>query len=130
MNEIYWITRLDDIDTFLFIASIVSGLIAAISTIAFMGMKSEYTGSGYKEDKDWMNFWSKWAKGSTAVFALAAPLCVLTPNTKEALVIIGVGGTIDYIKNNDTMKQLPDKCVNTLDAWMDSLTDENKEESK
>lgn len=128
MNEIYWITRLDDIDTFLFAASIVSGLIAAISTIAFMAMKSEYTDSGSEEDKDWMNFWSKWTKSSAAVFALAAPLCVLAPNTKEALVIFGVGGTIDYIKNNDTMKQLPDKCVNALDAWVDSLTDEKKEE--
>ena len=102
-------------------------MIAAISTIAFMAMKSDYTGSGDEEDRDWMNFWSKWAKGSAAVFALAAPLCVLTPNTKEALMIFGVGGTIDYIKNNDTMKQLPDKCVNALDAWVDSLTDERKE---
>lgn len=130
MNEIYWITRLDDIDIFLFTASIVSGLIAATSTIAFMAMKSEYTGSDYEEDKDWMNFWSKWAKGSTAVFALSSMLCILTPTTKEALLIYGVGGTIDYIKSNDTMKQLPDKCVNALDAWVDSLTDEKKEETK
>lgn len=127
MNEIYWITRFDDIDTFLFIASIVSGLIASISTIAFMRMKSEYTRSGYEEDKDWMNFCSKWSKGSAAVFALAAPLYVLAPDTKEALVIFGVGGTIDYIKDNDTAKQLPDKCIKALDAWVDSLTENESE---
>ena len=130
MNEIYWITRLDDIDTLLFTASLVSVVIAVMSVIAFIAMKSYYTDDYKEKDKDWMNFWLKWAKGSSITFALSSLLCILTPTTKEALLIYGVGGTIDYIKSNDTMKQLPDKCVNALDAWMDSLTDDNKEESK
>ena len=130
MNEIYWITRLDDIDTLLFTASLVSVVIAFMSVIAFIAMKSYYTDDYKEKDKDWMNFWFKWAKGSSITFALSSLLCILTPTTKEALLIYGVGGTIDYIKSNDNMKQLPDKCVNALDAWVDSLTDEKKEESK
>lgn len=33
----------------------------------------------------------------------------------------------DYIKNNETAKQLPDKCINALDAWVESLTQEEEE---
>ena len=36
-------------------------------------------------------------------------------------MIFGVGGTIDYIKSNETINQLPDKCVKALDAWVESL---------
>lgn len=40
---------------------------------------------------------------------------------------IVLGGTIDYIKSNDTAKQLPDKCVKALDKYFDNI---NKEEEK
>ena len=33
----------------------------------------------------------------------------------DALLIYGVGGTIDYVKSNKTAKQLPDKCIKALD---------------
>ena len=40
---------------------------------------------------------------------------------KEALTILGVGGTIEYVKDNETLKELPDKCVKALDMWVESL---------
>ena len=49
------------------------------------------------------------------------------PTTNEALMIYGVGGTIDYIKSNGTAKQIPDKCVKALDKYFDNI---NKEEEK
>ena len=33
----------------------------------------------------------------------------------DALLIYGVGCTIDYIKSNDKAKQLSDKCIKALD---------------
>ena len=47
------------------------------------------------------------------------------PTEKQLYVIYGIGGTIDYIKSNDTAKQLPDKVVNALDAWLSKQTDED-----
>jgi hypothetical protein len=44
------------------------------------------------------------------------------------LLIYGVGGTVDYIKSNDTAKQLPDKVVNALDKYLDSFNE--KEDKK
>lgn len=44
------------------------------------------------------------------------------------LLIFGIGGSIDYLKSNDVAKQLPDKCINAIDAWVSSLTTEKKNE--
>ena len=41
-------------------------------------------------------------------------------------MIWGVGGTIDYVKSNDTAKQLPDKCIKALDEWVESMYEEEK----
>ena len=46
---------------------------------------------------------------------------VFVPKTNEALLIYGVGTTIDYVDNNETIKQLPDKAVQALDKYLDSL---------
>ena len=52
------------------------------------------------------------------------------PTTNEALMIYGVGGTIDYIKSNGTAKQIPDKCVKALDKWVENLIkEENHKEN-
>ena len=53
---------------------------------------------------------------------------VFIPDTKEAYVIYGVGNTIDYLKNNETAKQLPDKAIQALDKWADKfLTEEEND---
>lgn len=66
-------------------------------------------------------------KYSFIAFLILLPLSILIPTKKEAMLIWGVGSTIDYIKENETIKQLPDKCVNALDAWVESLSDDKEE---
>ena len=43
------------------------------------------------------------------------------------MAIEWIGGTIDYIKSNDTAKQLPDKYIKVLDKWVDNLNKEKQE---
>lgn len=119
MNEIYWITRLDMINVWLIIFSAISGILIIGLTILYMIGKSEDDEPMIKEVKSIL-------KPSTIVFFICLPLTILTPTKEEAMFIWGVGSTIDYIKENETIKQLPDKCVNALDAWVESLSD-NKE---
>lgn len=114
MSEIYWITRLDYINIWLFIFSLISGIIMVVLTIFYIIAKSEYDESGIKNAKSVL-------KPSTIVFFICLPLTILTPTKDEALLIWGVGSTIDYVKENETIKQLPDKCINALDAWVESL---------
>lgn len=124
MSEIYWITRLDDISFFLGLISVICGV---LSVIALFVMYVE--SFGYDEGNichRCINF----MKFSIPAFLLSMAINVFVPTTKDAMLIFGVGGTIDYIKSNETINQLPDKCINALDAWVDSLTEnESKDEN-
>ena len=51
---------------------------------------------------------------------------IFIPTTKEAVIIYGVGNTIDYLKSNKTAGKLPDKALKVLDLYLDK---ELKEES-
>lgn len=120
MNEIYWITRLDVINGWLFAFALISGIIMAVSAIVYIVLKSD-------NDEYLLGVTRSVLKPSTIVFFICLPLTILTPTKDEALLIWGVGSTIDYVKNNETIKELPDKCVNALDAWVESLSDDKEE---
>ena len=119
MNEIYWITRLDSIYVWLIIFSLISGIIMVVLTIGYIIGKTE-------NDETLMKNIKSILKPSTIVFFICLPLTILTPTKEEALLIWGIGSTIDYIKENETIKQLPDKCVNAIDAWVESLSDKEE----
>ena len=44
---------------------------------------------------------------------------VFIPNTRQATIIYGMSNIIEYIKVNDTAKQLPDKAVYALDKFLE-----------
>lgn len=120
MNEIYLITRLGMINVWLIVFSAISGAIMAVFAIIYIIAKCE-------NDEPVINGVKSTLKTSTIVFFICLPLTILTPTKDEALLIWGVGSTIDYIQNNETVQQLPDKCVNALDAWVESLSDDKEE---
>ena len=122
MNEIYWITRLDLISGWLIAFAVISGFIAFVSSCFYLAHRSEYEEHEWESSKNWMNFCSKSCRSSIFCFFLFLISSILTPTTKEAVLIYGVGTTIDYVKQNNTLQQSPDKCINALDAWVDSLT--------
>jgi len=115
MSEIYWITRFDYLQSILITISIFSG-IALFACIIFM--------LGYDKDtNDYKKGFSGF-KISLSSFLLSMILACLVPSTKEAMLIYGVGGTIDYVKNNKEAKELPDKCIETLTRYVDSIEKE------
>lgn len=132
MIEIYWITRLDMINGWLVSFSVISGIALLISLIGIPISYGNFLSSTWESDKKSakaaLKVFKHIKKYSLLVFCVAFPLSILTPTKSEALLIFGVGGTIDYIKSNETVKQLPDKCVDALDAWVESLNIEKKEE--
>jgi hypothetical protein len=70
------------------------------------------------------------ANYSVITLIIGLLLWIFVPTQKEAFLIYGIGGTIDYIKQNPTARKLPDKCVNALDRWADSWNIENKDSIK
>lgn len=140
MNEIYWITRLDGINTISMGITVVACIVSIIalvryfvslSNIKYYKGRVKSRGDSFKEDvEEWIGYKEIWKK----IWIVFIPTLILftlvrlfVPTTNEALVIYGVGGTIDYVKSNPTAKQLPDKCVKALDRWVDSWGTEKKD---
>jgi tetrahydromethanopterin S-methyltransferase subunit D len=69
----------------------------------------------------------KWLRRSAVGIAISAVGVVFIPSDKELMAIYGIGGTIDYIKSNDKAKQLPDKVVDALTKYLETLNEEKKE---
>ena len=132
MNEIYWITRLTCICDFLTAVAVISLLISA--TMAIFAMCNKFEANDYEEGGKYYNCYMQKFKMLLSYFKrfifVAIIACLINffiPTTNEALIIYGVGGTIDYVKSNKTAKQLPDKCVKALDKWADNLNEEKQE---
>ena len=66
----------------------------------------------------------QWRRGSVIVLAISALMCLFVPGSKQAMLIWGIGSTVDYIQENEAVKELPDKCVEALEVWLESLTEE------
>lgn len=52
-------------------------------------------------------------------------LGVFLPNSKQAALIFSVGQTIDYVKGNEKLKELPDKAVLCLDKFISEYLEED-----
>lgn len=131
MNEVYWITKLDTICNFLTAVAVVCFMISTVTGI--FAMFNRFEADDYEEGGKYYNCHMQRFKMFLSYFKrlifVAIVACLINffiPTTNEALMIYGVGGTIDYIKSNDTNKQLPNKCIKALDKWVDNINEENK----
>lgn len=77
-----------------------------------------------EEDKDY-RLGKKIFRISLPLTIISTLLFIFTPSTKQMYMIYGVGGTIEYIKSNDTAKQLPDKCIKALDKLVEEYIGED-----
>lgn len=137
MSELYWITRLEyfhGISLFFLTLGAIIVSVFLLYYYIFNGQSIYDETRGYsssaKECKEYRNTCSKGLKWSIPVTLLALFLYLFIPTTKEALLIYGVGETIDYLQSNPTAKKLPDKCIKALDTWVDSWTKEKKDSIK
>lgn len=135
MNEIYWITRFDGICGFLCLIAVLS--VVTTIVVFFIGLLSKSDANIHPEGSapwklhmDIYNKYLSWSKRCAIVFFVSVFMNLFIPTTNEALLIYGVGGTIDYIKSNDTAKQLPTKCIKALDKWVENLNEEKKQDKK
>ena len=115
MSELYWITVLGRI-------SCITGILSAVSFIALVVLIVACIVVYFDNCTNTEDF-KKLVKVTKIVGIFTISVTILTifvPSTKQALLIYGVGGTVDYIKQNPTAKQLPDKCIKVLDKWADS----------
>lgn len=133
MTEFYWITRLDAIHTLLMVL-IFLGTIFSVFFIIGVALKlvNKRFNTEDEEDADYVigQTCKKVSKPFVFIGIIAIVAITFIPTTKEAFMIYGLGNTIDYIKSSDKIKQLPDKVVDALIRYVDSIEkEENKEQN-
>lgn len=127
MEELYWITRLDTINDSLNSIIIFSLLATVLSFLIYIFGLMGYIDPlvSKKDSEGWVNVGKKVLKVSVPIFLCTFIIEPFIPTTKEAYVIYGVGGTIDYLKTDQTAKQIPHKIIVALDRYIEELTPED-----
>lgn len=120
MKLIYFAKVLDGINILSCVGIFV---FCVLLVIAFIGFTDEYDTEDEEKCMQWIKkcFWCILACSLVAIFC---------PSQRDFYEIYGIGKTIEYIENNEQAKQLPDKVVNALDAWLDDLNKNKEEKSK
>lgn len=118
MSELYWLGVLGNLND-------LGGAIAVLSFLVFIALGfwfflcSEY-------DLEPSTFMKKMFKGSMFAIVLGVVMAIFIPSQKNLLIIYGVGGTIDYLKENKDANKIPDKCVKALDKYLDDALKEDR----
>ena len=115
MSEIYWISRLDYICNLFIVLLIIFGTIVVVG--GFTLVVSD------RLDNDYPTI-LKIVKRSILILGFSLLGVIFLPNTKQAYMIWGLGGTIDYIKSSETVQKLPDKTIQCLDKFLDKYLNE------
>ena len=125
MTEIYWLQRLGKVAYWLNAGCVACVVVAVvIAVICFFIALDD--GIDSKE----LTRFKGWFKKYAFVFAFFLVGAFIVPTEEELIAIYGLGGTIDYIKSNDKAKQLPDKVVDALTKYVDTIVNDKEKENK
>ena len=119
MSELYWLCVLGKLHNFGDVVFILS-----IIVLFGLGLWTLMFGSDYDEPFEKIK---RKVKCSIYALVFGATICVFIPSTKSLLIIYGVGGTIDYLKENKDANKIPDKCIKALDKYLDDVLKEDKD---
>ena len=121
MLEVYLITRLTALNGFFFTIAMITGIIAIVCAIVY-GVNNI---DEYRYNEELQTTLKKWVRNCTITCIAATLFNILTPTTKDAMIIYGIGTTVDFLQENEKVQQLPDKCVKALNDWVDSLVEDD-----
>lgn len=116
MNTLYWLTVLGELKNFLLIIALISSIVTVICFIAYLAGDNFGTGKT-----------RSLIKKCTSIIFASLLLSAFIPSKGELYMMYGLGNTIDYLKENPTAKQLPDKCIKAIDKWVDNLKEKESE---
>lgn len=100
-------------------------ILATLAVFAFLALGFSFLNSD--DDYEFPPFNKKVFKYSIFVFVFGIIMAIFIPSTKNLLIIYGVGGTIDYVKENKVANKIPDKCIKALDKYLDDVLKEDKD---
>lgn len=119
MSELYWLGVLGNLHE-------LCGAVAVVCFLIFAALGFWILLCSADEEEP-SPVLKKTFKGSFLTFVLGVVMVTFIPSTKNLLIIYGVGGTIDYLKENKDANKIPDKCVKALDKYLDDVLTEDKD---
>lgn len=118
MWELYLIATLGDVSFVSTIFAIFSLALTAILGVTILTDSFEVETN---------NVMKKWIKRLLVISCISLVLAVFIPSKRDLYLMYGLGSTIDYIKDSDKVKELPDKTVTLINQTLDKLIEEGKE---
>lgn len=115
MNELYWISVIGKLNTLFWVMfgiSVVAGVVL-------------YFLSDYESEHVKLRKHIKLTIISLIVWGLGG---IITPGRNEAYVIYGAGVIVDYCKGDSKVKEIPDKAIDALNRYLDSIKENEKYE--
>jgi hypothetical protein len=117
---IYWLTRLSSIQGLFTTVAIVVTTIISAGLLLYTIMMIESYESEIKELKQKR----KWFVNRIWIVCLLWIVSILTPDTKEAMLIIAGGKTMDYVQQDTSLQKIPYKTTELILKKMDQYIDE------
>ena len=114
MWEVYLISRLDGIITASWVLFSLFVSVLLVAVIAYIIVATDYDPC-----EKALKLLLKTQKISLSFIIPCFLIGLFVPNKKDALAIMGVGTVVDYVQENKTLQEMPDKCVQALDIWLD-----------
>lgn len=124
---IYLLSILDNVCFLIGATTVISGLASLVFIFLSIVGACQDPNSRDAINQKTIAFSDKARKISLAVFIPALFFAITVPSSKEAAIIFGVGTTIDYVKNNDKILELPDKAVDCLDKYINEYLSEDND---
>lgn len=128
-SKMYWFTRLSAITIALKAILIVSGVLT-IATLIFWFIvyisDPDYITDEEEGKERYLKFGSKILCISTIVFIIGLIGRTFIPTTSEALLIYGVGESVEYLQNNKDAVQIPDKALQALNKYLDEVIEDEE----
>lgn len=128
MKEMYWIAVVGNIGDISNVLLFFCGICVLLFGIFTAIISSGCSGFGDLIEMEGAGFLKKATKTSFIVGVISVFIAIFVPGEQQLYRIMGLGMTIDFIKENEAIKQLPDKCVNALEDWVDSIEREKEDE--
>ena len=118
MSDLYWITILGNINLFCTIITSFGFFLAVFFTIVYMC--AEYN----SKEQEIKAMHKKSLVYTWLISIITVLVSIFIPSKNDLYVIYGVGTTIDYLKENPTAQEIPDKCIKALDVFLDKQIEE------
>lgn len=121
MSELYWLGVLGSLHD-------IGGAIAVVSLLVCVAV-GFWLLMSYDDGDEPSPSIKKVFMYSIFTFVFGIVITLFIPSQKNLLIIYGVGGTIDYLKENKDANKIPDKCIKALDKYLDDALTEDKDKN-